>query len=300
MENQRLKYWIVTLMFLYASLISESQHPITDQIILHYQEHQDPIASLREFQNRVPELEKKHALTWYTYGFLMKECYKKKPEEDNEQHWRDEAIRCFEMAKKTLPDVATKDNISKAEKYLLGTYYNDALLSARSFQETNENLPFELFEKFETNIQRVQLDQPVAALKSQFYKKLAERHYELWQKADTALTHPKSCIELYKKVLLQDPTDCEALHNTAVLYYNIGVNKIKNIAYQADMDDLIEIQEEALSLFKQALPFAESTFQDCPKNTSQYKALMYIQKSLGNDAAFERLQQEYQLLFPNE
>ena len=300
MENQRLKYWVITLIFLCATIAHQAQHPVTDQIVQRYQENQDPFVSLEEFNKIVPENEKKQAFTLFTCGYLLKECYKKKPGEDNEKKWRDDALRYFELAKKASPDFATKDNISKAEKYLLGTLYNDALISARSFQESNEKLACDLFEKFEDNIQRTQMDQPVAALKGQFYKKMAERHYELWQQADTALTHPKSCIELYKKVLLQDPTDCEALHNTAVLYYNIGVNKIKNIAYQADMDALIGIQEEALSLFKQALPFAESTFQDCPKNTSQYKALMYIQKSLGNDAAFERLQQEYQLLFPNE
>jgi tetratricopeptide (TPR) repeat protein len=174
------------------------------------------------------------------------------------------------------------------------------LIAARTFQNSNENYPYSLFQIFENSLNTTGIEQPLPALKSQFYKKLAERHYELWEKSDTVLTHPKACLELYKKVLTQDPTDCEALHNTAILYFNIGVNKIKTISVQSDIESLINIQEEALELFRQALPFAQSTFNECPKTTSQFKALMYIQKSLGNDEEFERLQMEYKKQFPNE
>lgn len=300
MENQRLKYLFLAFGWFIGIMTIMAQHPMTDQIILRYQEHQDPKIALQEMAQSVSKEEKKLAFVMYTEGFLLKECYKKNPAEDIKISWRDQSIEKLQQALLAQPDAATRDNIQKAQKFLLGTYFNDALIAARSFQSSNEALPYQLFEKFEKKILQSQTDQPVNALKSQFYKKLAERHYELWQPADTILIHPKSCINLYQKVLLQDPTDCEALHNLAVLYYNIGVNKIKNVPSQAEMDQLIQLQEEAIGLFRQALPFAESTFQDCPKTLSQYKALMYIQKALGNDEAFERLQTEVQQLFPND
>ena len=300
MENKRIKYTLLLFWMMLTSLFSIAQHPLTDEVVAQFQKNQDSFSALVKMESIMTTDESKESFVQYTYGFLMKECYKKSPSLDIEKKWRDKAITQFQKAKNNHPSFSTLDNITKAEKYIVSTYYNDALIAARTFQNTNENYPYTLFEKFETNLNITGIEQPLPALKSQFYKKLAERHYELWEKSDTLLTHPKTCLELYKKVLVQDPTDCEALHNTAILYYNIGVNKIKTIAIKADIESLIHIQEEALELFRQALPFAQSTFQDCPKTTSQFKALMYIQKSLGNDAEFDRLQMEYKKQFPNE
>ena len=288
------------LFFIYWCPTTCAQHPLTDKVIEQFQQHQDPYKAKLEMDPIIKTIEGKQPFTQYTRGYLYKECYKKNPSEDIKKNWRDLAVQDFQIAKSLNPDPSTLDNIIKAEKFIISTYYNDALIAARNFQESNEQYAYTLFERFEKSLLLTQIDQPVLALKNQFYKKLAERHYELWEKSDTLLTHPQACIRLYENVLQQDPTDCEALHNIAVLYYNIGVNKIKTISTQADIEALIQIQEVALELFRQALPYAQSTFQDCPKSISQYKALMYIQKSLGNDAEYERLELEVKQQFPNE
>lgn len=90
------------------------------------------------------------------------------------------------------------------------------------------------------------------------------------------------------------------MNNIAIIYYNIGVFKIKQIDAKIEFDALMKIQDDALALFHQALPYAQATFKDCPKNATQYKALMFIYRAIGNDEQFNQLQQEFKTKFPQE
>jgi hypothetical protein len=194
------------------------------------------------------------------------------------------------------PDLQTKDNINKAIRYLTSTLYNEALVAARSFPEGNEKVVQNQMDEFKQWHSLISSNSEIEGFQKEINKKLAERHYELWEINSELIYHPNECIRLYKLVLDNDPTDCEAMHNLAVIVYNIGVFKIKMAKADLEIDQLLQIQEEALELFAQALPFAQSTFTDCPKTVSQYKALMYIQRALGNDAEFDRLQNESEKL----
>ena len=173
-------------------------------------------------------------------------------------------------------------------------------MQARGFQMGNEDAADAAFDYFKTWNQKLQDPQSLSSLHIEFKKKKAERYYEFWEKSDTSLIFPNHCISLYQEILNEDPTDCESLHNLAILHYNIGVFNIKKIDGDVEIDQLLQIQEEALRLFAQALPFAQNTFQDCPKNSSQYKALMFIHRSLGNEEEYKRLKIEAQNLYPNE
>jgi len=236
----------------------------------------------------------------YTLGYLYKELYKKYPKNESANQAREQAMVAFDLAIAHQPDTKLKENIYYAQRYIVSTYYNDALMKARSFQKGNEAAADAAFDYFIAWNQKLSEPQPLRSLQVEFEKKKAERYYEFWEQSDSSLYYPHKCIELYQKVLKEDPTDCESLHNIAILFYNIGVFKIKQIDNNAEMDELLTIQEEALRLFSQALPFAQNTFQECPKNPAQYKALMYIQRSLGNEEEYLRLKSEAQKIYPNE
>ena len=131
-------------------------------------------------------------------------------------------------------------------------------------------------------------------------KRKSERFYEFWEADVKQVDWLNQCIQLYEKILKEDPTDCEAMNNIAIIYYNIGVFKIKQIDADVEFDALMKIQDDALSLFHQALPYAQATFNDCPKSATQYKALMFIYRAIGNDEQFNQLQQEFKTNFPQE
>ncbi len=299
MENQSIKQALLVIAACLSLAISWAQHPLTDQVIAQFEKDKN-IEQAIQRMGPIMEKEGRDPLPHFTLGFLLKEQYKKNPNKDKQFQWREKAMMAFDQALLLNPDEKLKDNIFYAQRYIVSTYYNDALLQARGFQLGNDASADAAFDYFKSWNQKLKDPQSVNSLHIEFKKKKAERFYEFWEQNDTSLVFPNKCIGLYQQILKEDPTDCESLHNLAILYYNIGVFKIKKIDGEIEMEQLIQIQEEALHLFSQALPFAQNTFNDCPKNAAQYKALMFIHRSLGNDEEYKRLKAEAQNLYPNE
>ena len=300
MENQPMKSIIlITIALCFSSHLTWGQHPLTDQVIQQYEKDKNVELAIQKM-SRVMEKESQSPWSHFTLGYLLKEQYKKNPIKDSQFQWREKAMIQFDEALLLNPEASLLDNIHYAQRYIVSTYYNDALLQARGFQAGNESAADAAFDYFKSWNQKLKEPQSLGSLHIEFKKKKAERYYEFWSHSDTSLVYPHHCISLYQEILKEDPTDCESLHNLAILYYNIGVFNIKKIDGDTEIDQLLKIQEEALRLFAQALPFAQNTFQDCPKNSSQYKALMFIQRSLGNEEEYKRLKLEAQKLYPNE
>ncbi len=299
MESQSIKQSFLAIAACLSFVLAWGQHPLTDQIILQYEKDKNVEQAIQRM-GAVVEKEGQDPLPHFTMGFLLKEQFKKNPPKDKQFQWREKAMIAFDEALKRKPDDKLKDNINYAQRYIVSTYYNDALMQARGFQMGNEAAADAAFDYFKSWNQKLKDPQSLGSLHIEFKKKKAERYYEFWEQSDTSLVFPNHCIALYQEILKEDPTDCESLHNLAILYYNIGVFNIKKIDGDIEMDQLLQIQEEALRLFARALPFAQNTFQDCPKNASQYKALMFIHRSLGNDEEYKRLKVEAQNLYPNE
>jgi hypothetical protein len=299
MESQSIKTTCIVVAFLSLFTSVWAQHPMTDQVIRNYEQTKEIEKSIDQMKLAVKQ-EGLDPMAHYTLGYLYKELYKKYPKNESANQAREQAMVAFDQALAHQPDTKLQENIYYAQRYIVSTYYNDALMKARSFQKGNEGAADASFDYFIAWNQKLSEPQPLRSLQVEFEKKKAERYYEFWEQSDSSLYYPHKCIELYQKILKEDPTDCESLHNIAILFYNIGVFKIKQIDNNAEIDELLTIQEEALRLFSQALPFAQNTFQECPKNASQYKALMYIQRSLGNEEEYLRLKLEAQNLYPNE
>lgn len=300
MESESVnKFVLFVLGFFFQVYTVWGQHPLTDQVIQQYEKDKNIELALQKMKTVLPQ-ESKDPWSHFTMGYLYKEQYKKNPLKDKQFQWREQAMIEFDQSLGLRPDTKLEENIRYAQRYIVSTYYNDALIQARGFQMGNETGADAAFDYFKSWNQKLKEPQTVGSLYIEFKKKKAERYYEFWEQSDTSLVCPQHCIALYQEILKEDPTDCESLHNLAILYYNIGVFKIKKIDGDTEIDQLLQIQEDALRLFSQALPFAQNTFQECPKNAAQYKALMFIHRSLGNEEEFKRLKAEAQSLYPNE
>lgn len=301
MARQSMKYsFLIAILGLIISS-GWAQHPLTDAVVAEFQKNQNPAEALEKML-RVIEQEKNEAYAQYTLGFLLKENYKQKPELEPTKHFRENALLAFESALKLNfnQEQALIDNINKAQKFIISTLYNDALLKAKQFQQGNENSADAAYDYFESWNNKSLTPQSARALRIEFEKRKSERFYEFWEADVKQVDWLTRCIQLYEKILKEDPTDCEAMNNIAIIYYNIGVFKIKQIDADVEFDALMKIQDDALALFHQALPYAQATFNDCPKSATQYKALMFIYRAIGNDEQFNQLQQEFKTNFPQE
>ncbi len=301
MARQSMKHSLLITIFGMLIISGWGQHPLTDAVVADFEKNQNPSEALEKML-RVIEQEKNESYAQYTLGFLLKENYKLKPELESTKQYRENALIAFESALKLNynKEQPLIENINKAQKFIISTLYNDALLKAKQFQPGNEKSADAAYDYFESWNNKSITPQSARALRIEFEKRKSERFYEFWEADVKQVDWLNQCIQLYEKILKEDPTDCEAMNNIAIIYYNIGVFKIKQIDANVEFDALMKIQDDALALFHQALPYAQATFNDCPKNATQYKALMFIYRAIGSDEQFHQLQQEFKTNYPQE
>src|SRR6202007_3402694 len=116
--------------------------------------------------------------------------------------------------------------------------------------ETSE----ELFEKF---IATYKVCDPTFVEKSnriEYYLALSYKFQEAFEQVNTK--HTLELSEKYlEKALGIDANSATANKNYALLYYNMGVNVIKRMDYDVDLEQLYMYQDQATKLFKQAEPY---------------------------------------------
>ena len=301
MARQSMKNAVLTVIIGLLFSHGWGQHALTDAVVADFEKNKNASDALQKMY-KVIEQENNESYAHYTLGFFLKENYKLTPELEPSQQFRENALLAFNEALKLnfSHDQLLIENINKAQKYIISTLYNDALLKAKQFQQGNENSADAAYDYFESWNNKSITPQSSRALRIEFEKRKSERFYEFWEADVKQVDWLTRCIQLYEKILKEDPTDCEAMNNIAIIYYNIGVFKIKQIDADVEFDALMKIQDDALALFHQALPYAQATFNDCPKSATQYKALMFIYRAIGNDEQFNQLQKEFKTNFPQE
>lgn len=130
-------------------------------------------------------------------------------------------------------------------------------------------------------------------------KVLLAQLYEMQAKFDKgrAAELTEKARDSYKRVLVQDPTHHKANYNLATSYYNEGVNKMNNM--NDDDDDLfalMDVQDECINLFKEALPYMEKAHQLDPKNKDTLVGLSGIYFSLNYADKANKVQEQISAL----
>ena len=67
-------------------------------------------------------------------------------------------------------------------------------------------------------------------------------------------------LEIYEKVRLLDSNDYGANYNTGILYYNEGVEIIKNFNPEMPLDSLLWWQDSTARLFQIAEPYMHKAY----------------------------------------
>jgi len=229
------------------------------------------------------EEEVNHPYAWYVSGFIQKEIYKETESGIRNSVRRTKAVSDLEKSLTLDAKSEYNEMIRSALRYLATTYINDAILITREITRGNDRQPEIVYAEFE---RLMGIADPAADLKPyarELQRKLAQAHYLLWEKDVAQNYHFEQSAGYYRRVLESDPGDCEANYNLAILYYNYGVHKIRKVGSTTDMMELIMIQDECVKLFRQALPYAESTFNGCSPRLDYYKAMMFTNRALGNE-----------------
>ena len=218
--------------------------------------------------------------SWYIRGFIYKEIYKQREANEVKSSSREIAV---ESLKKSLKLGKDKDkeqlpSIMKNLKFLGSKYYNDAIKTMDSVNYKTSIWCFDnyitIYKAFETGFDEKSKSVDYNLALSHYFQETFEQNAS------------KTALELTKqflgKALEINPASSIANKNMAILYYNMGVNIIKKMDYDVDLEHLYTLQDEASKLFKQAEPFMSKAYQLSPKDKTIVEGLQGIYYQLND------------------
>jgi tetratricopeptide (TPR) repeat protein len=240
----------------------------------------DLIGAERTINEALKGDEARTAYAWFVKGFIHKEIYKQiekqSPVSTNRETAVDAIYRCLELdVKGTYYD----DNL-KALRFLAVTYYNDAVDLINSLSPESTTQPESYFAQFKAIMKVADPFYDFRDNDIDFYKAMAQGYETLHKSYPGNQDYINSSIRYYKLALAINPEDYESNYNTAINYYNRGVQRIGQIDHNTEIFELLLIQEECIKLFKQSLPFMLKAHKKDPKRKETLKGLMAIYRAL--------------------
>jgi len=234
------------------------------------------------------------ASTFYYKGYVYKELFKEREADAVQSPYRVIAVESFKKSIDMQPDGTFSESSRKNLKYLAETVYNHA---ATSLNTTD-------YEKAITNYRFYKEIMSNAYPNTNFQEKdiifnlaLATVYNKLVQKDSTeAESYYTKIIDLYNEILDIDSNNVSANYNMGILYYNQGVDIVNAMDYGLDLEQLNELQDRIVVLFKKSLPYMLKAYELDPKRRATLTGLQGIYFSLNDLEKSERYKKELEQL----
>ncbi len=216
--------------------------------------------------------------SWYIKGFIYKEIYKQKESANTQSPARDVSVDALLKGLELDKEKQETPNMIQNLKFLGSKYNNDAI---KTMDSINYKLSVSLFEKY---VSIYKVCDPAFSEKGkriEYYLALSYK-FNVYFDQDTLEKHLAVAKLYLEKVLELDPNSAMANKNYALLYYNMGVNIIKKMDYDVDLEQLYSLQEHATKLFKQAEPYMLKAHSISPKDKTIVEGLQGIYYQLND------------------
>ena len=113
--------------------------------------------------------------------------------------------------------------------------------------------------------------------------------------------HFQKRVEIYERVLKQDPNNLLANYNLGITYYNKGVELINDDnVFEKDIFEFDQLLNVCAGLFQRALPYVLKANQLDPENYNTLKALEGIYYNLNEREKFAQIQARISLISDNK
>lgn len=219
------------------------------------------------------------AQTWTYRGYIYKAIYKANERSNPNSPARLTSIESYKKSITLKNEGLSQEQSLQGITYLSKTFYNDAVraLNAKNHEQAIKN--YGEYKEVKKYIE------PMHSFKEEdirFYNILASSVYTVLYDSDREENAAffNKAIEAYIDVLQLDSNDYNANYNTGVLYYNKGVNNIKNLDPEAPIPIIVGTQDECVVLFKKALPYMLKAYDLNPKRREVLIGLSGIYFSL--------------------
>ena len=217
--------------------------------------------------------------TWYIKGFIYKELYKQREAENVTSTARKIAVESFNKALELDKEKQQKESIIQNLKFLGSKYFNDA---KKNIDSVNYSKSLECFNNYITIYKSIDANFDEKSKSIEYYLSLSYYFQEIFESNASTKALEKTKEYLYKALEI-NTNSIMANKNMAVLYYNMGVNIIKKMDYDVDLEELYKLQEEATKLFKNAEPYMTKAYNLSPGDRTILEGMQGIYYQL-NDA----------------
>lgn len=257
--------------------------------------------ALSTIQDAIEGAEGDDAFSWYVKGYIHKQIFVDEEKENPSSPHRDQAIQAIDKSIALDKAGEYSDNCQKAMRFLAVTFYNDAIWGTRSFDPQHPEVPEASFKRFTDVMAKAEPGYDFTKNTIDFYKQMGTafiRHFKIEDGKDRDLM--ESSNRYYKMVLALDSADYDSNYNLAINYYNLGVQRIKQINHGTDIFELLGIQDECVILFQQSLPYMLKAQRQDPNRVETLKGLMAIYRALSDHEKSTYYQRELQKLEQQE
>lgn len=219
--------------------------------------------------------EKSYSQTWQLRGLI----YRKLESPENPQY-REVALESFIEARNVDTANVYKEKINEYIYNTIIRYYNDAVTQLNEKKLVESERSYILFkEKYWQLIDTAKsfTDQDI-----EYYNALGTAHSEQLNHLDSKeyeITFTLA-INAFKKVLVLDSMNYQANLNSAVLYYNRGVELVENPDENGTIDELLYNIDLSNQLFLKALPLMQKAHMLNPDSPEVIEGLAGIYFSL--------------------
>lgn len=293
------------LLLLVASLVNAQEEDPLRVAISHLQKGTLDSAKMVIDQLITNPQAAKDGNVWYYRGFIYKSIYNKWEKKDKHSNSRIEALKAFKQSLAIDTTKATIAENKKNIKYLTTTLYNDACVSLDSLDYKTGIETFDQFKEYYPLV-----DPSPEILKKynlKFFQALGSVYAKIFEDDKTVKTEIKEAyknrksellklaVEAYDKSLVIDTIDNSAYYNIATLYYQQGVNLIRQLDYATEIPALSAAEDNTFTLYRQSLPYMQKAYKMDPGRLevlyglySIYYSLNEIEKSNEFKDKFER------------
>ena len=268
-------------LLLVLSFNAAAQQTKTDQALFAYKD-----GDLQTAKELILEAEKMNDLdksdkTWNFKGHIFKQIYKTSGLIPNSEN-RDIAVEAFMKSSNLNPNGKFHFDNIKALEYLSSTYYNDAIKSAIDVRFSSADDPVTFFEQYRRIKLWLNPDEDITRKELEFLKLLAQGFEVAYSEGESSEILLEKAIDNYKNAIKIDSLDYESNFNLAIVYYNEGAKLISQIDFNTGFIELLDIQKECVSLFKNALPYMKKADEIRPNRIETIKGLMFINRALND------------------
>jgi len=228
---------------------------------------------------RCPD-QKDNAYFWHISAFINFNIFQKIDNKSPISKARKEAVSAVLKSIELDKDDQYLEHNHQVTNVLANGFYNHYV----GFLDTiNYEKAVEFYQEFRALKLIVNPDEDLSQYEIQFHHMLAQIYKQLYHNDEKAIKFINLAIGSYENVLAIDPDNYSANKNLGILYHNLGVEIIlKQLPIDADLEEIILMEEKAINNFKKSLPFLKKVYNSDPTDKAIVHGIAAVYFSLND------------------